>query len=305
MDTLLARHSKETQALQTRIAQKKQAATKKTRKAVADECARLERDQQQRHDDELAAARGPAEEHEPAGTADAAPADDDNDDLPPREDADGAAAALVPLALDGDGGGAAPARPRRPNRQKARLARRAAEREEQARRAEAEAEGLPDLKEREREAMAAQFRREGLAEREVRADGHCLYAAVADGLAHAGLGLRPAAGGVDGAGEDYRTVRRVAAGYMEKHPDEFAPFLEEDIESYVERVRDTGEWGGQVELKALAKAYGVDISVLQGDGNTIDIEGENKSEGKAKLWLAYYKHNFGLGEHYNSLWKQS
>jgi len=99
-------------------------------------------------------------------------------------------------------------------------------------------------------------------------------------------------------------VRRVAANYMEKHPDEFAPFLEESLESYVKKVRDTGEWGGQLELMALAKAYGVDISVLQGDGNTIDFEGESETE-KTKLWLAYYKHNFGLGEHYNSLRKES
>jgi len=319
MDALLARHSKEAQALQTRIAQKKQAATKKTRKAVADECARLERDQQQRHGDERAAATGPAEENGPAEehVADGTAAADD-DDGPPREgqpeavssggrdeEVEAAAAALGALALSEGGTEAAPARTRRPNRQKARLARRAAEREELARRAEAEAEGMPDMKEREREAMVQQFRREGLAEREVRADGHCLYAAVADGLAHSGLQLRPRAVGVEAAGEDYRTVRRVAANYMEKHPDEFAPFLGEGIESYVKRVRDTGEWGGQIELMALAKAYGVDISVLQGDGNTIDIEGENKSEGKTKLWLAYYRHNFGLGEHYNSLRKQN
>jgi OTU domain-containing protein 6 len=34
----------------------------------------------------------------------------------------------------------------------------------------------------------------------------------------------------------------------------------------------------------------------------VDIEGEG--EEKKKLWLAYYKHNFGLGEHYNSLRKE-
>jgi OTU domain-containing protein 6 len=39
--------------------------------------------------------------------------------------------------------------------------------------------------------------------------------------------------------------------------------------------------------------------VLQGDGSVVDV-GEEGEEG-ARLWVAYYRHGFGLGEHYNSL----
>ena len=47
---------------------------------------------------------------------------------------------------------------------------------------------------------------------------------------------------------------------------------------------------------ALARAYGVGIRVVQ-DGRTAEI-----GEGGGKLvWLAYYRHGYGLGEHYNSL----
>ena len=93
---------------------------------------------------------------------------------------------------------------------------------------------------------------------------------------------------------------------MEAHPDDFAPFLEEPLAAYVPRIRDTAEWGGQLELAALAAAYGVEIKVVQ-DGRTETIEPASAPAGAAagkereRIWLAYYRHGYGLGEHYNSL----
>ncbi|KAK2625228.1 hypothetical protein QTJ16_005597 [Diplocarpon rosae] len=60
------------------------------------------------------------------------------------------------------------------------------------------------------------------------------------------------------------------------------------------------QWGGHLELLALAKNYNVEICVLQ-DGAQQNIEGGGKDS--EKIWLAYYRHGFGLGEHYNSLRK--
>jgi OTU domain-containing protein 6 len=69
-----------------------------------------------------------------------------------------------------------------------------------------------------------------------------------------------------------------------------------------------------LELSALANAYGVEIRVVQGGGRVEVVrpqeegraeageEGKGKEEGKT-LWLAYYRHGYGLGEHYNSLRK--
>ena len=56
------------------------------------------------------------------------------------------------------------------------------------------------------------------------------------------------------------------------------------------------------ELTALARAYGVEIRVLQ-DGRTETIApgGEAAPEPPKRIWLAYYRHGYGLGEHYNSL----
>ena len=310
MEELLAKHRKEQRELQARMTQKRKSATKKTRKGVNDECEALERELNEQQQAEMASLNGT---HNGPGEEMA-----QNSEVPqastPVETQDGqnhdrTADSLIPSLNDLNLNGVPSTHPRKPNRQKARLARRAAERDALAHQAAEEATNLPDLKRREREIMLEQFRRQDLKEEEVRADGHCLYAAVADGLQCQGLELRPiiasATGNQDQATEDFRIVRQTAAKYIEEHADIFIPFLEEPLGDYVSKIRDTGEWGGELELLALAKAYDVDISVLQGDGEPLDIEGDGPAHSRKKLFLAYYKHNFGLGEHYNSLRKQT
>ncbi|KAF2399630.1 OTU-domain-containing protein [Trichodelitschia bisporula] len=284
MDALLARHRKETRDLQSRITQKKKAATKKTRKGVNDECAALEAELSERHAAEIAEL-----------TADTADPADTPDDLLTANEQPNTPTASNPADTPTPQPVATPAR--KPNRQKARLARRAAEAEEAAAQARAEAASLPDLRARERAALQDAFKARGLVEREVRADGHCLYAAVADQLPL--VGLKPRIEATVG----YRLVRRTAAEYIARHGGEFEGFLEEPLTEYVRKVGETGEWGGQLELLALAKAYGVDICVLDGDGSVHEIEGPEKGAEGKKIWLAYYRHGFGLGEHYNSLRK--
>lgn len=98
-------------------------------------------------------------------------------------------------------------------------------------------------------------------------------------------------------------MRKTAARYIEEHPDEFSGFLDEPLGTYVHKIRDSAEWGGQLELIALAKSYNVEICVLQ-DGRIDRFEPETESGQKLeKIWLAYYRHGYGLGEHYNSLRK--
>lgn len=186
----------------------------------------------------------------------------------------------------------------------------------------AEAQHMPDLKAVEREQMVNSFRLRRLVEKEIRADGHCLYSAFADQMEFKGMslgdtkGMEPKVGlfktfsnGLRGSSpedqvERYKVVRRAAGDYMIQHPDDFAPFLDEDFGGYVHKVKDTAEWGGQLELMALARRYDVQINVIQGDGRVEEIVPEGKANDEATiLWLAYYRHGFGLGEHYNSLRK--
>lgn len=291
MEELQSRHRKEQRELQSRITQKKKGASKKTRKGVNEECEHLEAELKEKQHAELAALNGGGEEGHHGDSS-----VDDAEDIILKTDGQATAIpegnslerAEEPSATLADNEALSQAR--KPNRQKARLARRAAEQEEAVRRAVEEAKDLPDLKEQERQRMLDAMEARGLQEKAIRADGHCLYSAFADQLEQ--LAIQPTI--------TYKAVRAAAADYMELHQADFVPFLEEPLEQYLHKVRDTGEWGGQLELLALAKRFGVDVNVLQDFGRVERIgSGDDGKEGE--VWLGYYKHGFGLGEHYNSL----
>ncbi|KAH0101187.1 hypothetical protein KCU96_g3081, partial [Aureobasidium melanogenum] len=82
MEELQQRHRKEAKDLQSKITQKKKAATKKTRKGVNDECDNLERDMKARHQEEIQAMTAPID-----GEADDNDADKDQDELADRTEA--------------------------------------------------------------------------------------------------------------------------------------------------------------------------------------------------------------------------
>ncbi|MCJ1287226.1 OTU domain-containing protein 6B [Xylographa opegraphella] len=287
MEELIRKYRQEQRDLQSKITQKKKAATKKTRKGINDECAELERQLAERHSTELSAATGNGQVHDDKAASDA---EEDIRDPTPMENSTG--------NLYGPEMSPAPLQGKKPNRQKARLARRAAEQEAVIARATAEAASLPDLRANERLVMEKELKVRGLEEVEIRPDGHCLYSAVADQLST--RRIVQAVGGDEDVKPDYRSVRHVAANFISNHADDFSPFLEEPLEDYVVKIKDTAEWGGQLELSALARAYGLNINVLQGDGRVEKIEAGVEDSGQP-IWLAYYRHSFGLGEHYNSL----
>jgi OTU domain-containing protein 6 len=306
MEELQQRHRKEAKDLQSKVTQKKKGATKKTRKGVNDECDNLEREMKARHQDELQAMTAPMDpqdgsEKDQDGSADGT--EKDTDGLAESTEGLTIASSTPPSSTSTQ----ETAAPKKQNRAKARLARRAAEQEALIASAQEEAQDIPNLKAREREAMLTQFATRKLAEKEIRADGHCLYSAIADQLQQLEIPLGAAPSSTPDVAatlEPYRVVRHAAAEYIEAHPNDFTPFLEEPLDYYIYKIKNTGEWGGQLELMALAKKYNVAISVLQGDGRVEEINPDTSDAEKDKqLWLAYYRHGFGLGEHYNSLRK--
>ncbi|TFB07301.1 OTU domain-containing protein 2 [Trichoderma ghanense] len=316
LDQMQARHRRELKDLQGRITNKKKNATKKTRKGVNDECAEMERQLREKQVAEVAALSGEAEEKEEEEDGepeeDAQQKDETMNGTTTRELEE--ATSKLNLDTNGAGGGAKgqqqqqqqqPGRKR--NRQKERMARRAAEHEAAMLSAEQEASTMTDHRAKESAYMKKEFTAHGLHEKDIQPDGHCLFSALADQLSQNGIPLGADDGGEAADDEKepaYRTVRKAATGYMEAHADDFAPFLEEDLGDYVRKMRDTAEWGGQLELMAVARRYGVEIRVIQ-DGRTEriggDEEGKGEGDGAKTLWLAYYRHGYGLGEHYNSL----
>ncbi|KAF2249794.1 cysteine proteinase [Trematosphaeria pertusa] len=310
-EALQARHRKEQRDLVSRITQKKKSATKKTRKGVNDECERLERELKERQARELAILNGENPDEEP-------PLEGEELGTSEQEtQANGVEKAVENLSISSPHpdthAQSAPEQngpKKKPNRAKARLARRAAEYEALAAQAKEEAANMPDLREQERTRMNQHLGRYGLQEKEIRADGHCLYAAVADQMETKGLGLAPRIqpkiiGEGDKTVPSYKKVRYAAADCIQENSGDFAPFMEEPLETYLQKIRETGEWGGHLELTALAKTYGLKINVLHGDGRIEEIgPGDGvKAEEVHEIWLGYYKHSHGLGEHYNSLRK--
>ncbi|KAF2502689.1 cysteine proteinase [Lophium mytilinum] len=323
LEALQTRHRREHRDLQARITQKKKSASKKTRKGVNDECATLESELKERHSQELAALNGEngsiAKDEASIEQSPEAEAEDD-----PETITNGIAESLQNTSISSppseSADSPASSEPRKKqNRAKARLARRAAEQDALAAQAAAEAASMPDLREQERINMRGHFSKYKLQEKEIRADGHCMYSAVADQMDQAGLGLNPriqptiADKQLDGVGEaekklpSYKLVRYAAADFIEQNPDDFAGFMEEPVDEYLRKIRETGEWGGHVELMALARQYGIQINVLQANGTVDEITPAEDStatgDDKKVIWLGYYHHNFGLGEHYNSLRK--
>ena len=305
MDELQKKHRQEQKDLQSRITQKKKSATKKTRKGINDECAELERQLKERQAAEVSSLTGLLGEDE-VGNDDGVV--DKLEDKEVTQPANGLTASLEPVSESVHPTTDGPTK--KPNRQKARLARRAAEQQAAAEQAGREAGDLPNLREQELKSMREAYTTKGLIEHEIRSDGHCLYAAIADQLEDLKLGLSPKVKNTTNDVEPtptkvgYKTTRQVAAAYISENPDDFAPFLEEPLPKYVKTVRETGEWGGHLEILALAKAYGVDVNVLQADGRVDKIEC-GLQNAPDQLWLAYYRHSFGLGEHYNSLRRMS
>ncbi|KAI0316682.1 hypothetical protein OF83DRAFT_1059950 [Amylostereum chailletii] len=156
----------------------------------------------------------------------------------------------------------------------------------------------------------------GLEMHEINPDGHCLFSAVADQLAL--LHILPHAQAT------YATTRNAAANFMMAHPDDFLPFLpsetgedgrgtsdtglmgSREFSNYCSTIRDTGTWGGEPEILALARCYNVPIHVVQA-GNPPVVVHDPTNQGPEDLKdpkaarISYHRRMYGLGEHYNSL----
>jgi len=65
-------------------------------------------------------------------------------------------------------------------------------------------------------------------------------------------------------------------------------------------VAHTATWGGQVELMALAKVIERPIEVFSATMPRVTMGDDFAGRGPT-LRVAYHRHAFGLGEHYNSV----
>jgi len=145
---------------------------------------------------------------------------------------------------------------------------------------------------------------------QINPDGHCLFSAVADQLNF--LEILPSEKAT------YSDLRAVAADYIYTHPDDFLPFLPsaggedgagaldaglmtpEEFKKYCLSVRETAIWGGEPEIVALSRAFGVPIHVIQGGQPPIVVHNppgkDSDIRDQGVVRISYHRKLYGLGE---------
>lgn len=113
----------------------------------------------------------------------------------------------------------------------------------------------------------------------------------------------------------YHATRHAAADYIETHPDDFLPFLlsvdgdgtggangglmsPQDFQKYCATIRDTGVWGGEPEILAMARAFNVPIHVVQRGTPSVVVHSPNPGATSINgvVHVSYHRRMYGLGE---------
>ena len=137
--------------------------------------------------------------------------------------------------------------------------------------------------------FAVALKGNGLALQEVERDGNCFFRSLADQL--------------EGLEHNHSEYRDKVMDHVEQNAADFEPFFsfgegedEEDASfgDYVERMRRDGEWAGQYEIIAAARALGVHIMVHQFKMPAYRVD--TSAPEAPIIHLSYHD-----GDHYNSV----
>lgn len=273
IDEILKRHKQERKELQAKIQSLKKTAPKgKKKKEIADQIAQLEKDLEEKHQQELSGLQVPVADVSQEGSV-------------IEESTTG--------GEEGAGEGVGPTRITRAQRRRNRKENEEKEREKRIQDQEEKNKSGPRAKES--NTIKEILQGEGLQLYSIPADGNCLYCAVNHQL------------GVTGR-EHYSVdkLREITANFMREHKEDFMPFMDNDsdepitdqqFEEYCKNIATTKFWGGQIELKALSNALKCPIKIIQASGPPT-IQGEDFPG--TPLIVTYHRHLYRLGEHYNS-----
>lgn len=275
-EEILKRHKQERKELQSKIQSLKKTAPKgKKKKEVADQIAELEREMEERHQQELSGLQigdgggGETKQEESGGDV-------------VEENVGGAGDETT-----------GPIRVTRAQRRRNKKEIEEKERDKRIQEQEERNKTGPRIKEI--NTIKELLEGEGLQIYSIPADGNCLYCAVNHQL------------GVTGR-DNYSVdkLREITANFMRENKDDFMPFMDNDsdepitdqqFEEYCKNIETTKFWGGQIELKALSNALKCPIKIIQASGPPT-IQGEDFPG--PPLIVTYHRHLYRLGEHYNS-----
>lgn len=106
--------------------------------------------------------------------------------------------------------------------------------------------------------------------------------------------------------------------FIKNNKEDFEPFLyaddyssAKDIETYCKEIEETALWGGEMEITALARALDMPVEIYSNRSvapliilpNSVAKNGDKSDRDRDVIRLAYYEHLYGLGQHYNSVFK--
>ena len=170
--------------------------------------------------------------------------------------------------------------------------------QERARRAELDELNaqLVDHKQIEIGAICSQLASQNLSISLIKADGDCLFSSILHQLSlHPHLPQH----------HSVASLRSLAVEYMRSHPDDYAPFIDDQeaatFGEYLDKMQSTTVWGSQLELQALAHQLKAPIVVYTAE-LPHRIATELYPEDNA-LILTFHRHYCALGDHYNSVSK--
>ncbi|XP_048638735.1 deubiquitinase OTUD6B isoform X3 [Marmota marmota marmota] len=269
-EQLMRRHRKEKKELQAKIQGMKNAVPKndkKRRKQLTEDVAKLEKEMEQKHKEELEQLRLTCKENKIDSIADN----------------------ISNLALENQP-------PRISKAQKRREKKAALEKEREERIAEAEIENLSGARHVESEKLAQMLAARELEIKQIPSDGHCMYRAIEDQLKEQDCAVTVAA--LRSQTAEYMQSHVEDFLPFLTNPNSGNMYTPEEFEKYCDDIVNTAAWGGQLELRALSHILQTPIEIIQADSPAI-VVGEEYS--KQPLILVYMRHAYGLGEHYNSV----
>lgn len=132
-------------------------------------------------------------------------------------------------------------------------------------------------------------------------DGNCMFRAVEHQL------VQERYRGAAVPEYDHVQLRKITAEYIRTHRKDFEGFVCSMVDSleggvdifeeYCRKVARNGEWGGELELKAMSELLNCKITVYKRDSQPVAYGPENYI---GSLHIVFHQYAYSLGGHYNS-----
>jgi hypothetical protein len=127
----------------------------------------------------------------------------------------------------------------------------------------------------------------GLREKVVRGDGNCQFRAIADQLFQ--------------DQERHAECRTVVINQLRRAAEDYAPYVPEDYDQYVQTMSLDTTWGDHITLQAAADAYGIAMCVISSYKDNFVVEIQPKIKRSARVcWISFWAE-----VHYNSIYPLS